>query len=431
MPIVYTFGGKSVIVVMKKLSCLLIYKEKGISLNNQESSEEQGDSKPQAGYLGMTPPQGQLPPRGQRVWVERPDQLLQAVEQLEQAPVVAIDAEFTQMRSHAQSESTGPRLALLQLAIDGQCFVVDALRLRDLEPLSAVVSNPALLVLLHGAGADLRVMAERGLEVAYYYDLEATSRSVFGQHESSLAAMLQRALNVRLDKSLQRTDWTRRPLPPAMVAYAARDAEMTLALYYWLQEHFDWALRLHASSNLQEPVAAWIEPFLHGSLSLPAEIIVAEAIKQGEVRDQEQVLADCREALLTLTHPMRKSRLLRLITELSLVQLAPEVKPLLQALTADERAGAVRTLSRLGVEDARELIAPLLQDPVHDVRKAAQTALRFSAQKEPRHQWATPRRQADGSRSWSIGGEAAAADESSVGGDDDWRARLRSLMHDE
>jgi hypothetical protein len=309
--------------------------------------------------------------------------------------------------------------------------VVDALRLRDLEPLNAVVANPALLVLLHGAGADLRVMAERGLEVAYYYDLEATSRSVFGQHESSLAAMLQRALNVRLDKSLQRTDWTRRPLPPAMVAYAARDAEMTLALYYWLQEHFDWALRLHSSSNLQEPVAAWIEPFLHGSLSLPAEVIVAEAIKQGEVRDQEQVLADCREALLTLTHPMRKSRLLRLITELSLIQLAPEVRPLLQAHTADERAGAVRTLSRLGVEDARELITPLLQDPVHDVRKAAQTALRFSAQKEPRNQWATPRRQADGSRSWSIGGEGAVTDESTAGGDDDWRARLRSLMHDE
>ena len=400
-------------------------------MNNKASSEEHEDStKNQAGYLGITPPQGQIPPRGQRVWIDRPEQLRQAIEQLEQAPVVAIDAEFTQMRSHAQAESSGPRLALLQLAIDGQCFVVDALRLRDLEALNAVVANPALLVLLHGAGADLRVMAERGLEVAYYYDLEATSRSVFGQHESSLAAMLQRALNVRLDKSLQRTDWTRRPLPPAMVAYAARDAEMTLALYYWLQEHFDWALRLHASSNLQEPVAEWIEPFLHGALSLPAEVIVTEAIKQGSVRDQDQVLADCRDALHSLTHPMRKSRLLRLITELSLVQLVPEIKPLLQAPTADERAGAIRTLSRLGAEEARELIEPLLQDPVHDVRKAAQTALRFSGQKEPRSQWATPKRQADGSRSWTVG-DASPVDDTKAGEDDDWRARLRSLMNDE
>lgn len=400
-------------------------------MSNKGSSEEHGDTtRVQEGYLGTTPPQGQLPPKGQRVWVDRPEQLLQAVERLEQAPVVAIDAEFTQARSHVQVEISGPRLALLQLAIDGQCYVVDALRLRDLEPLNAVVANSAHLVLLHGAGADLRVMAERGLDVAHYYDLEATSRSVFGQHESSLAAMLQRAFNVRLDKSLQRTDWTRRPLPPAMVAYAARDAEMTLALYYWLQEHFAWALRLHESSNLQEPVATWIEPFLRGSTPLPPEVIVAEAIKQGSVRDQEQVCDNCREALLSLTHPMRKSRLLRLITDLSLLQLVPEIKPLLLAATADERAAAIRTLSRLGVEDARDLIEPLLQDPVYEVRKAAQTALRFSGQKEPRNQWATPKRQADGTRRWTIG-DATPAENSETGGDDDWRARLRSLMSDE
>ncbi len=398
-------------------------------MSNKGSSEEHEDAaRVQGGYLGETPPQGQLPPKGQRVWVDRPEQLLKAVEQLKQVPVVAIDAEFTQMRLHTQSESSGPRLALLQLAIDGQCFVVDALRLNDLKPLNAVVANPAFLVLLHGAGADLRVMSERDLDVAHYYDLEATSRSIFGQHESSLAAMLQRALNVHLDKSLQRTDWTRRPLPPAMVAYAARDAEMTLALYYWLQEHFAWALRLHESTNLQEPVAEWIEPFLRGSMPLPADAVVADAIKQGIIRDQEQIEADCREALHTLTHPMRKSRLLRLITDLSLVHLIPEIKPLLQAATADERAAAIRSLSRLGAEEAKESIAPLLQDPVNEVRKAAQTALHFSGQKEPRNQWATPERRADGARSWTVGESAPAS--SSEDGEDDWRARLRSFLNE-
>ena len=400
-------------------------------MSNKTAFEEHGDAaRVPAGYLGITPPSGQLPPRGQRSWVDRPEQLEEAIAWLVQAPVVAIDAEFTSARSHMVSESTGPRLALLQLAIDGQCFVVDALRLHELEPLNAVVANPALLVLLHGAGADLRVMAERGLKVAHYYDLEATSRSVFGQHESSLAAMLQRAFNMRLDKSLQRTDWTRRPLPPAMVAYAARDAEMTLALYYWLQEHFAEALRLHESTNLQEPVAAWIEPFLHGSLALPAEVVVAEAIKQGSIRDQEQIDADCREALRALTHPMRKSRLLRLITDLSLVQLIPDITPLLMAATADERAAAVRSLSRLGTEEVRELIPPLLQDPVYEVRKAAQTALRYSGQKEPHEQRAIPERRADGTRSWSVG-ENSSAIVSDEGGDDDWRARLRSFLNEE
>lgn len=400
-------------------------------MSNTASSEEHGDSaRIQGGYLGITPPPGHLPPKGQRTWVDRPEQLRYAQETLKQAPIVAIDAEFTQMRSHTQSETTGPRLALLQLAIDGQCFVVDALRLHDLEPLNTVVADPACLVLLHGAGADLRVMSERGVNVAHYDDLEATSRSIFGQHESSLAAMLWRAFNVRLDKSLQRTDWTRRPLPPAMIAYAARDAEMTLALYYWLREHFAHILSLHESTTLQKPVATWIKPFLQGSQPLPADVIVSEAIKQGSIHDRAQVVADCREALAALTNPPRKSRLLRLITDLTLTELNLEITPLLQATTADERAGAVRTLGRLGADNLKELVTPLLQDPVQDVRKAAATALRTASPRAPREHWATPARDADGTRSWSVGEPAAAIEATESADDDDWRARLRSFLRE-
>ncbi len=380
----------------------------------------------QPGYLGITPPAGKLPEKGQRTWVDRPKQLLHAVNALKQSHVVAVDAEFMQVRLRSQGDvlTSSHRLALLQLAIDHQCFVVDALRLNDLSPLTAVVGNPAIIILLHGAGADIRVMAERGLNVAHYYDLEAACRSIFGQHESSLAAMLQRAFHVRLDKSLQRTDWARRPLPPAMVAYAARDAEMTLALYHWLDEHFSWALKIHESTNQQEPVAAWIEPFLHGTSPVLVDVAVAEAMEQGIILNQEQLVADCRNALVSLTNPMRHSRLLRLIADLGLVELAPEIELLLAARTAEERAAAIRALNRLEVEQGKTLIRPLLHDPVQDVRKAAQTALRISINKEPRGKWAIPVKSADGTRSWTVGEmiETGSSDE------DDWKARLRSII---
>ena len=392
-------------------------------IQKSDSPEEQEQELP--GYLGDSPRYGKLARRGERTWVDRPEQLQQAAAVLQQASIVAIDAEFTQARSYNSSEaaSSSPRLALLQLAIDGHCFVVDALRLRDLSPLADVVDNRGIRTLLHGAGADLRVMAERELFVTYYYDLEAISRSVFGQHESSLAAMLMRAFNTRLDKSLQRTDWTRRPLPPAMVAYAARDAEMTLALYYWLSEHFPWAFQLHDSDNLQAEVAPWIAPFLRGTSPLPVDVVVAEAIRQGSIRDREQLVTDCRAALVTLIHPMLRSRLLRLISDLALTQLAPDIEPLLNAPAADVRASAIRALGRMVGEHHKEQIRPLLADPVHDVRIAAQTALRSPGQKTGKVNVATPVRNADGSRSWTIG----ASDDGNRVDEDDWKARLRSI----
>ena len=376
------------------------------------------------GYLGSTPPPGKLPTKAERSWVDRPEQLLNAVDILKQARVVAVDAEFSQVRPRAQGDvqTSSHRMALLQLAIEGRCFVVDTLRLSDLSPLAAVVADPAIVVLLHGAGADMRVMAERGLTVSHYYDLEATSRSIFGQHESSLAAMLHRAFNIRLDKSLQRTDWARRPLPPAMVAYAARDAEMTLALYHWLDQHYAWALKLHENTGQSEPIAAWIEPFLRGAAVVSPEVAVAAAKAQGSILDDAQIAADCIAALATLIHPMRRSRLLRLIADLSLVQLVPDIEPLLQAPTADERAASARALGRLGAKQAKPLIQPLLQDPVQDVRKAAQTALRSFGDKEVHTPPLSATRLAGGARSWSVGETNDAGDEN------DWKARLRAIM---
>jgi len=378
------------------------------------------------GYLGVTPPPGKLPEKGQRTWVDRPEQLLHVVKALGKSNIVAVDAEFTQVRLRGQNNvvTYSQRLALLQLAIDGQCFVVDALRLNDLSPLTSVVENPAIIILLHGAGSDLRVMAERGLNAAHYYDLEATCRSIFGQHESSLAAMLQRAFQFRLDKSLQRTDWTRRPLPLAMVAYAARDAEMTLVLYYWLDEHFRWALKIHESTNQQEPVASWIEPFLRASSPVPADVAVAEAMEQGIILNQEQLVVDCRAALMSLTNPMRRSRLLRLLADLALVELFPEIESLLSAQTAEERAAAIRALNRLDGARSKALILPLLHDPVQDVRKAVQTALRTPINREPQSKWTMPIKSTDGTRRWTVGetGETSSAEET------DWKARLRSII---
>jgi 3'-5' exonuclease len=394
-----------------------------VPLPNHESEDDN-----QKGYLGSTPAAGQLPPRGERFWVERPEQLLHAASKLSLSPVIAIDAEFTQVRSRTQPQegiSSVPRLALLQLAIDKCCFVVDTLRLQDLSPLAAVVGNPDCITLLHGAGADLRVMAERNLYVAHYYDLEATCRSIFGQHESSLAAMLQRAFHSHLDKSLQRTDWTRRPLPPAMIAYAARDAEVTLALYYWLKQHYNSILQVHENTLQADTVASWIEPFLRGTATNSPEVAVAEARSQGVLQKKLQIVSDCREALASVTHPMRRNRLLRLITDLSLVQMAPDILSLLQAPTSDERAGSARALGRLGIQSAREPLQLLLQDPVQDVRKAAQTALHNLDEKDQRQHRSPSSKAGDGSRTWVVENT-----EPSGASDDDqsWKARLRSMI---
>lgn len=389
------------------------------------------------GYLGASAPHMLAPNWKRRLYIDRPADLAALAVELTDASIIAIDAEFSQVRVPRPDEPSH-RLALLQIACDNDfavSYVVDTLRLGDLSPLRAPLEHPNILKLFHGIGADARVLATRGLIARHTLDLEAVSRGIFGQRESGLQSMLQRACGIRLDKSLQRADWSRRPLTPAMVAYAARDAEMTLVLHSWLSTHYSWAIALYLTPADEPlpPVEPWILPYLEGARPRPAALAVAEAGLGDDLH--AQALA-AREALAAVRHPNQRTRVIRLITDLELAHLAPDLRPYLSAPTAEERAGAVRALGRLRDTGAAHLLQPLLDDPVQDVRQAAQLALE-NLKSAPRPSRAAalarvsslrasggPARPSGGPVRWTSGTTEhdAATDESG------WRAALRATF---
>ena len=387
-----------------------------------------GGQREGAGYTGATPPPTPAPEWPRPQLIATIAELAAVAPILAAAPVLALDAEFFQVRARGPDDPTH-RLSLLQIALDQPrvSYVVDALRIADLSPLAAPLADGGILKLFHGIGADARVLASRGLVARDTLDLEAVSRSIFGQRESGLQAMLQRASGVRLDKSLQRADWSRRPLTAAMIAYAARDAEMTLVLYAWLAERYPTAVALHRSPAEEPPpaVAAWILPYLEGARPRPVVLAVAEAGLGADVPAQQRALG---AALGAVCHPPQRARVMRLITDLELVGLAPDLRPYLTSAASEERAGAARALGRLHDTAAAELIAPLLADPVQDVRQAAALALELlhGAPPAPR----PPFRPHTGSLSgpsgpvrWTSGGTSGDTPDDDGAG---WRSKLRA-----
>jgi hypothetical protein len=392
-------------------------------MGHPESGARPSVSPVPQGYLGEVAPTTTAPAWKRRLYVDRPADLRAVANELAASRVIAIDAEFSQPRTRGPDEPSH-RLALLQLACDNEqraSYVIDAQRLADLSLLRPALEHPDVLKLFHGISADARVLAARGLEARNTLDLEAVSRSIFGQRESGLQTMMRRAAGVRLDKSLQRADWSRRPLTPAMVAYAARDAEMTLVLHGWLREQYPWAVALHESPADQPPptVADWILPYLEGARPRPVALAVAEAgIANNLPRQQD----DVRAALLAVRHPNQRARVMRLITDLELTHLAPDLRPFITAAASEERAGAIRALGRLHDVEALPLIHPLLSDPVQDVRQAAFLAIEQLSSAPPRRHHGPRHHLPSGPVKWT----SAAEDELRVGDPDDWRAKLRA-----
>lgn len=329
------------------------------------------------GYRGPSAPSVPVPVWKRRLFIDRPADLAAFVAEAHDATALAIDAEFT--TTFRRNPADPPhRLTLLQFAFDNDfraSYVVDALRLYDLSPLQEVLGRAATLKLFHGIGADTQVLATRGLAARYTLDLEAVSRSLFGSHASGLQAMAQRAFGVRLDKSLQRADWSRRPLTPAMVAYAARDAEITYALADWLTANYPAQVALYvvpADEAAPDITATWVAASLERGRAYPIEDAVEDA---GLTEDVAAQTAALRQAFAAVQRPQQRARLMRYISDLALTDLAPDLRPALAAPTAEERAGAARALGRLRDQAAEALLRPLTDDPVPDVRQAATLAL--------------------------------------------------------
>jgi len=159
-------------------------------------------------------------------WVDDPARFTSVCAELNRAPVVALDVETTLEEPR--------RLCTVQLGVRGQTYIVDALALEDLAPLKTLLENDAVEVVIHNAFFEEHILGRLGIRITNVFDTLPASRKkhgtkVRGTHK--LGDVCERELGLYLDKKLQVSDWTRRPLDPAQLAYAAIDAEVLIDLY--------------------------------------------------------------------------------------------------------------------------------------------------------------------------------------------------------
>jgi len=188
--------------------------------------------------------------------VTTPESLARVVDELAAAPRYAMDTEFHRERTY------WPRLALLQAAwapSPGEpvrVVLVDPLAV-DPEPLSKVLTGPGVMV-AHAASQDLEVLARAcHASPSALFDTQLAA-GFLGHGSASLASLVDRFLHLRLAKGDRLTDWSRRPLTPSQVAYAASDVAHLLTLADTI------STQLHRRGRL-----AWAEEECAALLSRP------------------------------------------------------------------------------------------------------------------------------------------------------------------
>jgi ribonuclease D len=191
-------------------------------------------------------------------------QLADACARLAKHPFVTVDTEF-------QRESTYyPKLCVAQMASTEEAVVVDALAEDlDLGPFFALLANPQVLKVFHAARQDIEICwHEAEMIPAPLVDTQVAAM-VLGYGDSiSYEQLVQRITGDSLDKSNRFTDWTRRPLTEAQLAYAVsdvthlRDVYLELAADLEARGRTDWmreemSVLTSPDTYRMEPEHAW------------------------------------------------------------------------------------------------------------------------------------------------------------------------------
>ena len=157
------------------------------------------------------------------------------------------------------------RAYLVQLRREGAGTVlIDPIDLVDLSKLGDVL-NPLEWV-LHAASQDLPCLAELGLAPAAVFDTELAAR-LAGLERVGLAALVEELLGYQLLKGHGAADWSRRPLPPEWLTYAALDVELLLPLRTAIAAELDiqgkssWAAEEFEAVRTAGPPAPRVDPW--------------------------------------------------------------------------------------------------------------------------------------------------------------------------
>jgi ribonuclease D len=157
-------------------------------------------------------------------------------------PRIGIDLEFDDNRYRY-----GRHLALIQVFDGEKVYLIDPLPLESemaagLEPLFAVLRDPAVAKVFHSCKSDILLLDELfGVHCRNIIDTSVQfTLLALEDNNISLGRLIQSELGFEVDKGEQKSNWLKRPLTEAQKEYAANDVlylfELTDRLAVRLQE---------------------------------------------------------------------------------------------------------------------------------------------------------------------------------------------------
>lgn len=137
-----------------------------------------------------------------------------------------LDTEFMRV------DTFHPKLALVQLNLNGEVAVIDPLEIQGLPAFAQQLASPARLTVMHSASEDLEALAPLlPCGLSHLFDTQIAAAMVGLGAGLSYQKLVATITGVELPKAETRSNWLQRPLTAQQLEYAAHDVEYLPALH--------------------------------------------------------------------------------------------------------------------------------------------------------------------------------------------------------
>ncbi len=147
--------------------------------------------------------------------------------------LLAVDTESNSLYAYRE------QVCLIQLSTRSTDYIIDPLKVKDLQPLAPLFADPQVEIVFHAAEYDLMCL-KRDFKFDFHnlFDTMIAAR-VCGYKLIGLGNLLSNLVDLKVDKSHQRDNWGQRPLPSDSLLYAQMDTHFLPML----RDHFVEELR--------------------------------------------------------------------------------------------------------------------------------------------------------------------------------------------
>jgi ribonuclease D len=149
-------------------------------------------------------------------------------------------------------------LCLIQVASESGYFLIDPIQIKNLTPFLNILENPNILKITHAGENDYRLFnINWEIIPRNVFDTQLAAGFVGHGYPISYSKLVERELNIPIDKGYAATDWEARPLKKRQLEYALSDIVHLHDLYNKLSHKL---LKLNRLSWAKDEMTRWEKP---------------------------------------------------------------------------------------------------------------------------------------------------------------------------